>query len=113
MWAMKDELLGVTKAAKLYGCSRANIYRLIEDGRLVPLMASPLILRSSDVQALSQANRQHRELSCVSPESAKRAAKGRAARKRLKGNSRSASQLRRRARERRERAELEKEVGLL
>jgi len=106
--------LNANQAALLYGCSASNIRRLISAGSLKPVAPGPpYILRRKDVEALSQANRQHRELSCVSPESAKRAAKGRAARKRLKGNSRSASQLRRRARERRQRAELEKEGGLL
>jgi len=99
MWAMKDELLGAAKAAELYGCSRANIYRLVEDGRLVPLMASPLVLRRADVVALSQANRDKRESSRPNPAL-------QAKRKQLKGNSRSAAQLRRRAREGRERAEL-------
>ena len=84
----------------MYGCSASNIRRLISAGSLKPVAPGPpYILRRKDVEELSQVNREKREYSRPNPAL-------QAKRKQLQGNSKSAAQLRRRARERRERAEL-------
>ena len=98
---VEKNLINVKQAAQLYGCSGANIRRLISEGKLkrYPSPYAWTLVEAAEVEALSQANSEKREYSRPNPVL-------QAKRKRARGNSRSASQLRRRARERRERAEL-------
>jgi len=98
---VENNLINVKQAAQLYGCSGANIRRLVSEGKLrrYPSTYALTLVDAAEVEALSQANREKRESSRPNPVL-------QAKRKQLQGNSRSAAQLRRRARERRERAEL-------
>ena len=52
------KLIGATQAAKIYGCSRANIYYLVREGCLKPVIESPLLLKEQDVRRLSAYNDQ-------------------------------------------------------
>ncbi len=105
---VENNLINVKQAAQLYGCSGANIRRLVSEGKLrrYPSTYALTLVDAAEVEALSQANREKRESSRPNPVL-------QAKRKQLQGNSRSAAQLRRRARERRERAELAKQGDIV
>ena len=49
-------MINATQAAKLYGCSRANIYYLVKSGCLKPIMEKPLLLDQAEVVKLAKAN---------------------------------------------------------